>query len=190
MRLYCHLQHHFDWRLWLFRWKWKGCGLLSGMCGCGSWSALSGCADCSGLLRERLVWSISAVDWKQWSLSGDAVIVKWNGSELDAEVCKFVVWKWNQAVWWWEIDSEGFMVWDDVVTSARWDLRCHRVDDWGRVLVTRGEMVQVMRDGEVMKQVRDWTLKISEWVMQGKISRSTEDWSEWDNSLGVSCENA
>ena len=36
--------------------------------------------------------------------------VKWN--------LKFVVWNWNQAVRWREIDSEGCMIWDDWKRSA------------------------------------------------------------------------
>ena len=39
---------------------------------------------------------------------------------------------------------------------------CSSVGEWGRVLLTRGEMVQVLRDGEGMQQVRLGTLKISE----------------------------
>ena len=41
------------------------------------------------------------------------------GSEVEVEVSKSVVWKWNQAFGWSEIDSEGCMMWDDWVRSAR-----------------------------------------------------------------------
>ena len=70
------------------------------------------------LLWERLVWSITSVVWKRWSWTGNGVMMNLSGSELDAKVCKFVVWKWNQAFWWWDIESKGCMVWHDFVNSA------------------------------------------------------------------------